>query len=110
MTETQTANGIAWQLHYKSNKSNKFYRQIVIDNILITHHGRIHTAGQVHIHAHPTAEACNEHALAKCAEKEKKGYWSTVAPKQVTLSPVAMKRINDGLSPSSQDLDDAING
>ena len=110
MTDAADNTGVAWQLHFLNGRSRKFYRQFVIGNMLITHHGRINTAGQVHIHHHSTPEACAEHAINKCAEKERKGYWSTVAPKPITLSPIAMARISDGLAPSSQDLDAALNG
>lgn len=99
---------IAWELRLTAGSSNKFYRQFVAGTALITHHGRIGTAGQVHLHIHPSPAACHAHALAKCAEKERKGYWSHTPPQQVDLGPTTADHVAAGHAPAPDALDAAL--
>lgn len=64
-----------WEMRYTGGSSDKYYRVVVADCVVIVNWGRYGAAGGLKVHRMRTPEAARGQALELTADKEAEGYW-----------------------------------
>lgn len=93
-----------WELHFQAGTSDKFYRVVVADRLVIAHFGHRGTAGQFKVYASGSFNDALHKAKEKSNEKEDKGYTLT---RDFTVFEVSEEVVTsiDPLSPGRVNLD-----
>lgn len=69
------ANAAGWEMRYDTGTSDKFYRVILVDGLVIVNWGRYGSNGEQKVHRMPDPAAARGQALELTGEKAGKGYW-----------------------------------
>ncbi|WP_410570676.1 WGR domain-containing protein [Amycolatopsis sp. cmx-4-61] len=71
---TSTIKVHAWELHKTGDGSDKYYRILLLNHVLLVNYGRRNTRGQFYAHVKSTADAAQQVARDLTNEKNDKGY------------------------------------
>jgi predicted DNA-binding WGR domain protein len=71
---TSTVTVYAWELHMTAGGSDKYYRLLLVDQVLLVNYGRRNTRGQFYAHVKASADAAKQLARDLTNEKNAKGY------------------------------------
>lgn len=66
-----------WELHKTSPGSDKYYRILLIDNVVLLNYGRRATKGQFMVHVFSAARGAQDKARVLTNEKVAEGYRTT---------------------------------
>jgi predicted DNA-binding WGR domain protein len=71
---TSTVTVYAWELHMTAGGSDKYYRLLLVDHVLLVNYGRRSTHGQFYAHCEATVDAAKQVARDLTNQKDAKGY------------------------------------
>ena len=74
-TGSGLVNAAGWEMRCNEGGSDKYYRVVVADRVVIVNYGRCGAQGSVKVHRTGSAASARDQALQLTRDKEGKGYW-----------------------------------
>lgn len=100
-----TVPAAAWQLHFKSGSSDKFYRLFVAGSKAIMNYGRSGSTGQFSPFTEASLDDAIRKAITQTREKAAKGYMLTIGVTSFSVSQASYDSIGSGSTGSGELVD-----